>query len=181
MPKGDNQFGNKNAVGNKGGGRKSTYDPEYAHIAALVCQAGMTDFELCQILQIGETTLARWRHEHPEFADALKSGKEPSDERVERSLFARANGYKYDAVKFHVVEGEVIQTPYVEHVPPDVTACIFWLKNRRRTIWRDRHDDDSGGTVTVRVTGGFVKDQPVEPNGEPPITVAGGIPKDEQK
>jgi hypothetical protein len=20
--------------------------------------------------------------------------------------------------------------PYVEHVPPDVTACIYWMKNR---------------------------------------------------
>jgi hypothetical protein len=27
--------------------------------------------------------------------------------------------------------------PYVEHVPPDVTACIFWLKNRDPEHWRD--------------------------------------------
>jgi hypothetical protein len=27
--------------------------------------------------------------------------------------------------------------PYREHVPPDVTACIFWLKNRDPTHWRD--------------------------------------------
>jgi hypothetical protein len=27
--------------------------------------------------------------------------------------------------------------PYVEHVPPDVTACIFWLKNRDPAHWRD--------------------------------------------
>jgi hypothetical protein len=26
---------------------------------------------------------------------------------------------------------------YVEHVPPDVTACIFWLKNRDPAHWRD--------------------------------------------
>ena len=26
---------------------------------------------------------------------------------------------------------------YVEHVPPDVTACIFWLKNRDPEHWRD--------------------------------------------
>jgi hypothetical protein len=25
-------------------------------------------------------------------------------------------------------------------VPPNVTACIFWLKNRRRDLWRDRHE-----------------------------------------
>ena len=27
--------------------------------------------------------------------------------------------------------------PYVEHVPPDKTAAIFWLKNRDPAQWRD--------------------------------------------
>jgi hypothetical protein len=27
--------------------------------------------------------------------------------------------------------------PYIEHVPPDVTACLFWLKNRDPQHWRD--------------------------------------------
>ena len=27
--------------------------------------------------------------------------------------------------------------PYVEHLPPDVTAAIFWLKNRDPAHWRD--------------------------------------------
>jgi hypothetical protein len=30
-----------------------------------------------------------------------------------------------------------VYAPYVEHVPPDVTACIFWLKNRDPRHWRD--------------------------------------------
>jgi hypothetical protein len=30
-----------------------------------------------------------------------------------------------------------VYAPYVEHVPPDVTACIFWLKNRDPQHWRD--------------------------------------------
>ena len=44
----------------------------------------------------------------------------------------------YDAVKiFCSKDGEIIEAPYVEHVPPDVTACIFWLKNRDPAHWRD--------------------------------------------
>jgi hypothetical protein len=31
----------------------------------------------------------------------------------------------------------VTNVPYREHVPPDVTACIFWLKNRDSAHWRD--------------------------------------------
>ena len=27
--------------------------------------------------------------------------------------------------------------PYREHVPPDTTAAIFWLKNRDPARWRD--------------------------------------------
>jgi hypothetical protein len=27
----------------------------------------------------------------------------------------------------------------VDHLP-DITACILWLKNRRRDLWRDRMD-----------------------------------------
>jgi hypothetical protein len=34
-----------------------------------------------------------------------------------------------------------VRVPCVEHVPPDTTACIFWLKNRRKDLWRDRIDN----------------------------------------
>jgi hypothetical protein len=30
-----------------------------------------------------------------------------------------------------------VYAPYVEHVPPDTTAAIFWLKNRDPKNWRD--------------------------------------------
>jgi hypothetical protein len=46
-------------------------------------------------------------------------------------------GYSYDAVKIFQVEGRPLIVPYVEHVPPDPTAMIFWLKNRRKDRWRD--------------------------------------------
>ena len=35
-----------------------------------------------------------------------------------------------------------VYAPYVEHVPPDVTACIFWLKNRDPEHWRDVQNVD---------------------------------------
>jgi len=30
-----------------------------------------------------------------------------------------------------------VYAPYIEHVPPDTTAAIFWLKNRKPAQWRD--------------------------------------------
>ena len=40
--------------------------------------------------------------------------------------------------------------PYREHVPPDTVACIFWLKNRRREEWRDKHEVDHSGSLQFK-------------------------------
>jgi hypothetical protein len=54
-------------------------------------------------------------------------------------LYQKAIGYSYDAVKIFLPYGSTtpIYAPYIEHVPPDTTAAIFWLKNRNPTQWRD--------------------------------------------
>jgi hypothetical protein len=54
-------------------------------------------------------------------------------------LYQKAIGYSYDAVKIFLPYGSAtpIYAPYVEHVPPDTTAAIFWLKNRDPDRWRD--------------------------------------------
>jgi hypothetical protein len=50
----------------------------------------------------------------------------------------RAVGYSFNSEKiFCNKDGEVTRVPIVEHVPPDVTAQIFWLKNRDPAHWRD--------------------------------------------
>ena len=60
------------------------------------------------------------------------------NQRVERSLYQRAVGYDYDAVEIFMPAGAKapIYAPYVEHVPADTTAAIFWLKNRDPAHWR---------------------------------------------
>ena len=35
--------------------------------------------------------------------------------------------------------GRVTRVPYREYFPPDVTAGIFCMKNRRPDLWRDTH------------------------------------------
>jgi hypothetical protein len=69
---------------------------------------------------------------HPQFGEALKLGKKEADQRVERSLYQKAVGYSYDAVKIFMPAGakKPVIVPYREHVPPSDVACIFWLKNR---------------------------------------------------
>lgn len=124
-------------------GRPTTYKPEYAKLAQDYCERGLTDWEISRIIGCEVKAISEWRAKHSEFADALKSGKTVADERVERSLYSRAVGYHFDAVKiFNDKDTGIVYAPYVEHVPPDTTACIFWLKNRRRDLWRDKHEFD---------------------------------------
>ena len=103
-------------------------------------QLGATDREVAEFFNVSEQTLNAWKHVHPEFLESLKLGKETADRRVEQSLYRRAVGYSYDAEKIFPYEGAAVRVPYVEHIPPDTTACIFWLKNRQRDLWRDRVD-----------------------------------------
>lgn len=99
---------------------------------------GATDREMADFFEVSESTFYLWKLEHPELSEALKHSKEVADERVEQSLYRRALGYSHDAVKIVQVGGEVVNAPYVEHYPPDTTAAIFWLKNRKPQEWRDR-------------------------------------------
>jgi hypothetical protein len=123
-------------------GRPTSFKPEYVEQARKLAQLGATDREAAEFFEVAESTLYLWKHTQPEFSEALKVGKETADARVEQSLYRRALGYSHDAVKMHAVEGTVVSTPYTEHYPPDTTAAIFWLKNRRPDAWRDKTETD---------------------------------------
>lgn len=126
-------------------GRPSSYKPEYATQAAKLCKLGATDKELADFFSTSEQTINKWKMDFPEFLESLKLGKSESDNRVEKSLYRRALGYSHDAVKiFHDKDSGTIVVPYIEHYPPDTTACIFWLKNRKPNEWRDKIDIDDG-------------------------------------
>lgn len=127
--------------------RPTSYKAEFAEQAEKLCKLGATDVELADFFKVSDRTIYRWQSQYPEFCQALKAGKEAADERVERSLYHRAVGYSYDAVKLFQFQGQVVRGPYREHVPPDTTACIFWLKNRRSEEWRDKQDVVQSGTI----------------------------------
>jgi hypothetical protein len=120
-------------------GRPSSYRKEYADQAMHLCRLGATDADLAMALHTSISAIERWRARHADFRRALKAGKKEADERVKRSLYMRAVGYHYDAVKIFMPAGakKPVYAPYVEHVPPDTTAGIFWMKNRDPAHWRD--------------------------------------------
>lgn len=133
------------------GGRPTKFKPEFIEQARKLAALGATDREAAEFFDVDERTLHRWKHEHEEFCQSLRVGKEQADARVEQSLYRRALGYSHDDTHFSSYEGVVTATPFVKHHPPDTTAAIFWLKNRKPTDWRDKHDHEHSGQVTVVV------------------------------
>lgn len=119
------------------GGRPTDYKPEYCKVAAEMALGGSTDEEIARELGTTVVTMWRWRGKHEQFRKALQWGKDNCDERVERSLYARAVGYTYDAVKIFQYEGSPVIVPHKEHVPPDTGAAKMWLTNRKRKDWSE--------------------------------------------
>jgi hypothetical protein len=113
-------------------GRPSSYRLEFAKMARRLCKLGATDADLADAFGVSIQTIGAWKAKHPDFPTPQKGGKTEADDRAKRSLYQRAVGYSYDAVKiFCDKNGRVTRVPYVEHVQPDVTALVFWLKNSR--------------------------------------------------
>jgi hypothetical protein len=133
---------------------RSPYRNEFVGQARAMCQLGATDFDLADFFEVSWRTIKRWEGMHPDFNAALQRGKEAADDRVERSLYARATGYTFDSEKVFNNEGVITRVPVTEHVPPDVTACIFWLKNRRSSEWRDKTDHEHNHLHALALQGG---------------------------
>lgn len=74
---------------------------------------GLSDIQIAHNIGISKTTYYKWINENAEFADTIKKGKEIVDYEVTNALYQAAIG-------------------------GNVTAMIFWLKNRRPDKWCDK-------------------------------------------
>lgn len=109
---------------------------------------GLTDEQLAEKMEISPSTLYEWKAKYPEISEALKKGKEIVDIQVENALLKRALGYEYTEERIEVSEKDgrkVVQT--VKTVPPDTTAQIFWLKNRRPDKWREKQVEGAPAAI----------------------------------
>lgn len=143
--------GNKNAVGNKGGNPgKYKKRVDLKRVKDLM-SLGLTDKQLAGVLKVSEQTVNAWKKK-PEFLEALRAGKDFADDQVERALFERATGYEHPEDDIRVCDGIIVTTPTVKHYPPDTSAAIIWLKNRRPEKWRDKPTGDGDGEIKVNIT-----------------------------
>jgi transposase-like protein len=119
-------------------GVKSQYNKQYhPKLIKWLCRAGATDEEIAKELEISARQLYRWYKKYPELCQSKKE-KIIADMEVEDSLLKRALGY--DVEETQVIATKDGKSAKVRknkrHIPADITACIFWLKNRQPKRWR---------------------------------------------
>ena len=143
-----------------GRGRPSKFTSEVQRQLELMARRGWTDIQMCELIGIDESTLARWKQSKPDFFKSLKDWKDEADHSVERALYERACGYDCPDTKAQWVSDE--KGGHWEYAnlrkfyPPDPTSMIFWLKNRQPERWRDKQELEHSGDIKVDVTVKFV-------------------------
>lgn len=97
---------------------RSKYDTHVKDKLILVrgwARDGLTHEQIARNLGVGKDAFYTYIKKYPEFSEALKKGREVVDYEVENALYKAAiNG--------------------------NVTAMIFYLKNRRPNYWKDRKE-----------------------------------------
>ena len=74
---------------------------------------GLSDEQIAHNMEIVPSTLYEWKKKHPKISESLKKNKAIADYEIENALFKSAKR-------------------------GNVTAMIFWLKNRKSDKWREK-------------------------------------------
>jgi hypothetical protein len=96
-------------------GRPTEYRPECCEEIKQLASLGCTDEQIATLFGVTTKTVYNWKEKHPQFLHAINFVKLMLDAKVSQSLYAQAES-------------------------GNVTAQIFWLKNRRPQEWRDKQD-----------------------------------------
>lgn len=150
-------------------GKKNDSDVDYwlsdDGLMLLECWArdGFNYSEIARRMGITPQLLARWKKDFPEMQEALSTGREIVDYKVENALLKSALGFTSKEVTVTIgkrmINGEWVnitkETKTKENIP-NVTACLAWLNNRRPDLWKknrdnvvDIEDEDSDVKITI--------------------------------
>ena len=147
-------------------GKYETHVKPKLDLIAQWARDGAIERDIAKKLGVSESTFSGYKKEHEELMQTLTVNKEVADARVESALYKRAIGYTekvekafkckhitYDpATGKKIAEDETLETiEEDQHIPADVTAQIFWLKNRKPDHWKDKQDISIEGASKVEI------------------------------
>ena len=87
---------------------------------------GLTNEQIASNIGINVKTLYDWKNKHSNISNALKVGRDVVDYQVENALLLNALG-------------------------GNVTAQIFWLKNRKKMQWREKVEYSGDNSELTKV------------------------------
>ena len=142
-------------------------EPDGLQLLEAWARDGLTDKQIAEEkIGITERTLTNWKDRFSSIFSALKKGKEIVDVQVENSLLKKAMGCTVVEETQELMinpdtgKRELITTKKViKEIPPDTTAQIFWLKNRRPDLWRDKQSMELSGEVKNNPFAGLTTEQ----------------------
>lgn len=129
--------------------------PEGLETLRGLARRGLSDEDIAKAINVNRSTIYAWKKSYPEISNALKEGKLVADLAVESALFKKATGFTVTDTKTtsfldketgELVEGKSEVT--TKHVLPDTLAIMFWLKNRRPDLWKDKIVEQGDTTET---------------------------------
>lgn len=127
-------------------------EPNNLLILGAWARDGLTDEDIAHNIGISRSTLKEWKKKIPAISATLNTNKAIADIRVENALFKKAIGCTVTEKvisKIKNPDGTVTETERTveRELPPDTTAGIFWLKNRKPKDWRDKQEVELSGNV----------------------------------
>lgn len=103
-----------------------------------IARHAKSDQEIMNRIGITRTTFYEWVKKYPDFANTVKRTAQVVNGEIENSLEKLCSGFWAD-------DGH----GNTKYVPPNATAIIFTLKNRMPEKYRDKHDVELSGNVSV--------------------------------
>jgi transposase len=123
------------------GGRPSKYKPEMCEKLLDLMAEGKTDTQTCAMLDISHDSLARYRRQHPELAEAYNKGK----------LLQQA---AWEALGMQIVTGQIKGA--------NATVYIFLMSNLFKTHYTQRADTAVQVNLTNNAVGGLSNEELAE-------------------
>lgn len=136
-------------------GSPSQYKVDYNRMVFWLALAGLTEYEMANVLGVTDDVFAIWKKTRPDFNKAVQSGRTESVGVTAHSLFRLANGYEHESVKLipnRVKEYDkdtgkivkeyttVIHEPYIKKYPPHFSAIAKFLSAKHPEVWGDRSE-----------------------------------------
>ena len=112
--------------------------------------------EICEQVGISITTFHDWKSKKADFSDSIKKAKDLQLINLARiarnSMVKKLSGYDYTETKtVNRANGDIEKTTITKHISPSDTMIIFTLKNTDSENFKDKHETDIKGKMTVDV------------------------------